>query len=98
MFITAIDRTEFIPAFPCSAFRRVPLTQINAANGGTAPVQNAFTNGLQGFYPSEPTLINGRQTIDLSIDLGASINFLALQGASATVVFEARGYLVTNAK
>jgi len=93
-----IDRTEFIPAFPCSAFRRVPLTQINSANGGTAPVQNAFTNGLQGFYPSEPTLINGRQTIDLSIDLGASINFASLQGASATVVFEARGYLVTNAK
>jgi hypothetical protein len=74
------------------------LTQINAENGGTAPVQNAYDNGLYGFYPSEPTVINGRQTIDLSIDLGTSLNFANLQGASATVVFEARGYLVVNAK
>ena len=93
-----IDRTEFIPAFPCSAFRRVPLTQINSANGGTAPVQNAFDNGLYGFYPSEPTIINGRQTIDLSVDLGTAISFGELIGVAATVVFEARGYLVVNAK
>ena len=90
-----IDRTEFIPAFPCSAFRRVPLTQINSANGGEAPVQNAYDNGLYGFYPSEPTIINGRQTIDLSVDLGTAISFA---GLTATVVFEARGYLVVNAK
>ena len=93
-----IDRTEFIPAFPCSAFRRVPLTQINSANGGAQFVQNAYDNGLYGFYPSEPTIINGRQTIDLSIDLGTAINFQALAGVAATVVFEARGYLVVNAK
>jgi hypothetical protein len=93
-----IDRTEFIPAFPCSAFRRVPLTQITSANGGTVPVQNAYDNGLYGFYPSEPTIINGRQTIDLSVDLGTAINFASLLGIAATVVFEARGYLVVNAK
>lgn len=93
-----IDRTEFIPAFPCAAFRRVPLTQINSSNGGSAPVQNAYDNGLYGFYPSEPTIINGRQTIDLSVDLGTAINFQSLAGSAATVVFEARGYLVVNAK
>ena len=93
-----IDRTEFIPDFPTSAFKRVPLTQINSANGGTAPVQNGFSNGLYGFNASEPTRINGRQTIDLSIDLGTAISFASLAAVNPAVVFEARGYLVVNAK
>jgi len=56
---------------------------------------------LYGFYPSEPTKIDGRQTIDLSINLGANVDMSAIQpqlGLSKNyAVFEARGYLITNA-
>lgn len=95
-----IDRKEFLPQFPMVAFRRVPDTQ-TAANadytGSGITKVNSSTNGLFGFYPCEPIILDGRQTIDLAIELGASVSF---DDASLTnyAVFEARGYLVTNAK
>ena len=100
-----IDRTEFIPQFPCKAFRRVPFQQvleyIDPVSGDPfRNGKNGFTNGLYGFANSEPTLINGRQTLDLSIDLGTSVavNDRASTGVNIFAVFEARGYLVVNAK
>jgi len=92
-----IDRTEFIPNFPVRAFRRVPFQQ-QFFDGTAAPVNagwDGFTNGKYGFANSEPTKIDGRQTLDLSID-GGGVNFDAVAGGYA--VFEARGYLITNAK
>ena len=72
------------------------VSSLNGAVDG----KNGFTNGLYGFANSEPTLINGRQTIDLSIDLDSSvvINDQAATGLNIYAVFEARGYLVVNAK
>lgn len=100
-----IDRTEFIPEFPVKAFRRVPIQQeMSYFEQGTGKNKtyghNGFTNGLYGFANSEPTLINGRQTLDLSIDLGSStqLNDKAAFPIEVYAVFEARGYLVVNAK
>jgi hypothetical protein len=106
-----IDRKQFLPAFPMNAFYRVPTTQSGAflATGGTtvAPVAtftgntgvNGYDNGLFGFYVSEPTLIDGRQTLDLSLNLNSSVS-IATIGTDPMVyaTFEARGYLVVNAK
>ncbi len=106
-----IDRTEFIPQFPVDSFRRVPFQQLqryqDALEDWKLHGKNGFTNGLYGFANSEPTLINGRQTLDLSIDLGQSIQLSPTDGTGGTdsfsacsqyAVFEARGYLVVNAK
>ena len=95
-----INRKQFIPQFPVRAFRRVPTTQTGTDVGYTSSGVNTvdgFENGLFGFYPSEPTKIDGRQTIDLEVDLGTSVTF---DDASNTyyAVFEARGYLIVNAK
>jgi hypothetical protein len=106
-----IDRKQFLPAFPMNAFYRVPTTQSGAflATAGTtgAPVAtftgntgvNGYDNGLFGFYVSEPTLIDGRQTLDLSLNLNAAVSIAAI-GTDPMVyaTFEARGYLVVNAK
>ena len=86
-----IDRKEFVPQFPVRAFRRVPTTQ-----EGTGLI-DGFDNGLYAFYPSEPTKIDGRQTIDLAINLGSSTTFDDASN-SYYAVFEARGYLIVNAK
>lgn len=102
-----IDRTQFLPAFPVNAFYRVPQTQTNAFAQGTASSPNyaatpnvgtnSYENGLFGFYVSEPTLIDGRQTINISLDLGAAVTITT---ASVTVyaTLETRGYLVVNSK
>lgn len=104
-----IDRKDFIPAFPCRAFYRVPSTQSNsilttAGTSGTPAATftgnagvNGFENGLTGFYESEPVKITGRSTITISCDLGASV---AMDDASLTnfAVLELRGFLVVNAK
>ena len=82
------------PQFPMRAFRRVPTTQ--EATIGAALGIDGFDNGLYAFYPSEPTRINGRQTIDLSVNLNDSTIFTDA-GNSYYAVFEARGYLVVNA-
>jgi hypothetical protein len=106
-----IDRKQFLPAFPMNAFYRVPTTQSGAflATAGTtgAPAAtftgntgvNGYDNGLFGFYVSEPTLIDGRQTLDLSLNLNSSVA-IATIGTDPMIyaTFEARGYLVVNAK
>jgi hypothetical protein len=106
-----IDRKQFLPAFPMNAFYRVPTTQSGAflTTAGTvaSPVAtfsgntgvNGYDNGLFGFYVSEPTLIDGRQTLDLSLNLNSSVS-IATIGTDPMVyaTFEARGYLVVNAK
>jgi hypothetical protein len=95
-----VDRKEFIPQFPVRAFRRVPTTQQSADAGYTSSGVNTvdgFESGLFGFYPSEPTKIDGRQTLDLSINLNDSTIFDDASN-SYYAVFEARGYLVVNSK
>ena len=95
-----IDRKVFVPQFPVRAFKRVPTTQQGADLGYTSSgvdTQDGFDNGLYSFYPSEPTKIDGRQTLDLAINLGSSVTFDD-SGASYYAVFEARGYLIVNAK
>jgi hypothetical protein len=93
-----IDRKEFLPNYDVRFFRRVPDQQqgLNATGGATN--QNAVTNGLFGFAPFEPVKIDGRQTIDTTIDLGSAV---AISGPSTNVpyaVLIVRGYLVVNAK
>jgi hypothetical protein len=106
-----IDRKQFLPAFPMNAFYRVPSTQTNAflRTAGTvatpaatftgATGTNGYDNGLFGFYVSEPTLIDGRQTLDLSLNLNAGVSISTI-GTDPMIyaTFEARGYLVVNAK
>ena len=95
-----IDRKVFVPQFPVRAFKRVPTTQQGADLGYTSSgvdTQDGFDNGLYSFYPSEPTKIDGRQTLDLAINLGSSVTFDD-STASYYAVFEARGYLIVNAK
>jgi hypothetical protein len=95
-----IDRKVFLPAFPCRSFLRVPGTQTAANAWFSASAQkltNEYPNGQYGFYPSEPTLVDGRQTINISVDLE---NASAIDGADISVygVLEFRGYLVVNSK
>ena len=91
-----IDRKEYLPNFPVRSFLRVPTTQqTNPIT--TGEVSDGYDNGLYGFYPSEPTRINGRQTLDINIDLGVAVDF-TLASNSVYAVFEVRGYLVVNAK
>ena len=95
-----IDRREFLPAFPTRAFLRVPGTQTAANAWFSASAQkltNEYSNGLYAFYPSDPTLIDGRQTLDIQVSLG-NASTIDDTGYSAYAVFEVRGYLVTNAK
>ena len=102
-----IDRKEFVPNFPVRAFYRVPDSlDVDSGHDATIPSESGSTSAyrrlaetetsLYGFYPSEPTKIDGRQTIDLSINLGANVNMTPPTGTNY-VVFEARGYLITNA-
>jgi len=104
-----IDRKQYLPEFPVSSFYRVPDSQTGAflSTDGTSGTPaatfdgntglNGYDNGLFGFYPSEPTLIDGRQTLDINMILGAAVD---ITDASNTVraVFETRGYLVVNSK
>lgn len=95
-----IDRREFLPAFPTRAFLRVPGTQTAANAWFSASAQkltNEYSNGLYAFYPSDPTLIDGRQTLDIQVSLG-NASTIDDTGYTAYAVFEVRGYLVTNAK
>lgn len=95
-----IDRKVFLPAFPCRSFLRVPGTQ-TAANafftGSGQKLTNEYPNGQYGFYPSEPTLIDGRQTINISVDL-ENASAIDDTGYSVYAVLEFRGYLVVNSK
>ena len=102
-----IDRTQFLPSFPMNAFYRVPQTQTQANLQGTGGANtyatpanrgvNSYENGLFGFYVSEPTLIDGRQTLNINLNLGAAVT---ISDATTTVyaTLETRGYLVVNSK
>ena len=104
-----IDRRDYIPEFPVRGFRRVPETQSGStliAEGTASTPADTFAgngsldswpNGLYAFYPVDPTLIDGRQTLEISIDLGSSVDFDDSSN-SIYAVFEARGYLLVNAK
>ena len=92
-FSWTIDRKQYLPAFPLRSFLRVPTTQ----NDGVNNLTTGYDNGLYGFFPSEPTLIDGRQTLDLIADLGAAVTISAA-AQSTWAVLEVRGYLVVNAK
>jgi hypothetical protein len=95
-----IDRKEFLPNFPMDSFRRVPETQTATNAGYTSSgvtKVNSSTNGLFGFYPCEPIILDGRQTLDLAIDLGDSVTFND-SSISTYAVVRLRGYLVVNAK
>lgn len=92
-FSWTIDRKQYLPNFPLRAFYRVPTTQTTATN----TLENGYDNGLYGFFPSEPTLIDGRQTLDLVADLGAAVTISAAS-QSTWAILEVRGYLVVNAK
>jgi hypothetical protein len=92
-FSWTIDRKQYLPAFPLRSFYRVPTTQ----NDGVNNLTNGYDNGLYGFFPAEPTLIDGRQTLDLIADLGAAVSISAAS-KSVYAVLEVRGYLVVNAK
>jgi len=104
-----IKRREFLPSFPCRAFYRVPTVQSNAflRTAGTVATPaatftgatgvNGYDNGLYGFFPSEPTLIDGRMTLNIGINLETAVAF---DDSSNTIyaVLELRGYLVVNSK
>lgn len=105
-----VNRREFIPEFPVRAFLRVPQTQqatILTTDGTITTPSSDFTgnlggfdsieNGLFGFYPQEPTLVDGRQTLDIDIDLGTSVVFADAE-KSIYAVLECRGYLIVNSK
>ena len=92
-FSWTIDRKQYLPAFPIRSFLRVPTSQDDGVNN----LQNGYDNGLYGFFPSEPTLIDGRQTLDLIADLGAAVTISAASQTTYAVL-EVRGYLVVNAK
>lgn len=93
-----IDRVEFLPAIPVRAFRRVPTQQQQAEIAGVFPGSiDEFSNGLYGFYPIEPVKVDGRQTINIEIDLGDAVD-LDEANESNYAVLELRGYLITNAK
>jgi hypothetical protein len=95
-----IDRKVFLPAFSNRSFLRVPGTQ-TAANafftGSGQKLTNEYPNGQYGFYPSEPTLVDGRQTINISVDL-ENASPIDDTGYSVYAVLEFRGYLVVNSK
>jgi hypothetical protein len=104
-----VDRREVLPSFPMRAFYRAPQTQTGAflSTGGTvaSPVAtftgntgvNGYDNGLYGFYVLDPIALNGRQTINIDINLGAAIAFDDTSN-SVFSFLELRGYLVVNAK
>jgi len=104
-----INRREFLPAFSMRSFLRVPTSQTGAflktaGTSGTPAATfsgntglNGFEAPLYGFSKMEPTLIDGRMTLDISVNLNASIAFADANNNLYTV-FELRGYLVVNSK
>ena len=94
-----INRREYVPALDCRSFLSVPTTQ-TAANayftGSGIKTVNGWSSPFTGFLPFEPTVISGRDTLNISVNLGASVIFTTAQTVYATMTV--RGYLVTNAK
>lgn len=93
-----INRREYVPALSMRNFLFAPISQ-TAANAGYAagPKQtNAWNSPYTSFLPFEPTVISGRDTLNINVNLGSSVVFTSANTVYATL--EVRGYLVTNAK
>jgi hypothetical protein len=93
-----INRREYVPALSCRNFLFVPISQ-TATNEGyaTGPKQtNAWNGPFTSFVPFEPTVISGRDTLNINVNLNSSVVFTSANTVYATL--EVRGYLVTNAK
>ena len=93
-----INRKEYVPALSMRNFLFAPITQ-TAANSGyaTGPkTTNAWNSPFTSFLPFEPTVISGRDTLNININLNSSVQFTAANTVYATM--EVRGYLVVNAK
>jgi hypothetical protein len=95
-FSWIIDRKQYLPNFPLRGFLRVPTTQ-QGSIAAPEVVADGYDNGLYGFYPCEPTKIDGRQTMDIDAELGSAVNMVET-GFKLYAVMEVRGYLVVNAK
>lgn len=94
-----IDRKEYVPQFPMRAFKRVPDTQTATDadyTGSGIDTVNAYGNGLYGFYAFEPTKIDGRQTLDINVNIGTSVDLTGSNPIYAVLI--ARGYLIVNSK
>ena len=97
-FSWIINRKEYVPALSMRNFLFAPITQ-TAANSGyaTGPkTTNSWNSPFTSFLPFEPTVISGRDTLNINVNLGASVQFTAANTVYATL--ECRGYLVVNAK
>ena len=87
-----------MPTVQSNAFLRTAGTTGTPASTYTgATGVNGYDNGLYGFFPSEPTLIDGRMTLNIGINLETAVAF---DDSSNTIyaVLELRGYLVVNSK
>jgi hypothetical protein len=105
----SFNRVQYLPNFPMRSFLRVPVTQsgafldaVGGAGAGSANFTgntgvNSYDNGLYGFYESELIKIDGRETLDITLNLNNSSD-IADPTYTAAVVLELRGYLVVNAK
>ena len=93
-----INRREYVPALSVRNFLFAPISQ-TATNAGyaTGPKQtNAWNGPFTSFLPFEPTVISGRDTLNINVNLNSSVVFTSANTVYATL--EVRGYLVTNAK
>ena len=93
-----INRREYVPALSMRNFLFAPITQTaaNAQYAAGASTQNAWNGPFTSFLPFEPTVISGRDTLNINVNLNSSVIFTSANTVYATL--EVRGYLVTNAK
>ena len=99
-FYRVPDMTEALPTtspFGGTFNTAVPALDDNFSFAGVGQWLAQTETSLFSFYPSEPTKIDGRQTLDLTINLGANVAMGAAGVGKNYAVFEARGYLITNA-
>jgi len=96
-----INRREYVPALSMRNFLFAPITQ-TATNSqySTGPATtNAWNSPFTSFLPFEPTVISGRDTLNININLNSSVQFTATTFTNTVyATMEVRGYLVTNAK
>jgi len=96
-----INRREYVPALSMRNFLFAPITQ-TATNSfySTGPATtNAWNSPFTSFLPFEPTVISGRDTLNINVNLGSSVQFTATTFTNTVyATLEVRGYLVTNAK
>jgi len=96
-----INRREYVPALSMRNFLFAPITQ-TATNSfySTGPATtNAWNSPFTSFLPFEPTVISGRDTLNINVNLNSSVQFTATTFTNTVyATLEVRGYLVTNAK